>query len=84
MQALNHLGICGASGHIGDMKHADKAAKKAAARARALDEAAQRRIAKEKEAKKPTRSRATEKGGRAGPEPTRYGDWEKDGIACDF
>jgi hypothetical protein len=25
-----------------------------------------------------------EKGGRKGPEPTRYGDWEKGGIASDF
>jgi hypothetical protein len=25
-----------------------------------------------------------EKGGRAGPEPTRYGDWEKGGLAIDF
>jgi hypothetical protein len=25
-----------------------------------------------------------EKGGRAGPEPTRYGDWEKNGILSDF
>jgi hypothetical protein len=25
-----------------------------------------------------------EVGGRDGPEPTRYGDWEKDGIASDF
>ena len=25
-----------------------------------------------------------ELGGRGGPEPTRYGDWEKDGIAHDF
>ncbi|WP_374762995.1 DUF1674 domain-containing protein [Yunchengibacter salinarum] len=23
-------------------------------------------------------------GGQAGPEPTRYGDWEKNGIASDF
>ena len=23
-------------------------------------------------------------GGQAGPEPTRYGDWEKDGIISDF
>jgi hypothetical protein len=23
-------------------------------------------------------------GGRKGPEPTRYGDWEKDGIVSDF
>jgi hypothetical protein len=25
-----------------------------------------------------------EVGGRSGPEPTRYGDWEKKGIAVDF
>lgn len=25
-----------------------------------------------------------EVGGPAGPEPTRYGDWEKKGIAVDF
>lgn len=25
-----------------------------------------------------------EVGGRNGPEPTRYGDWEKAGIAVDF
>ncbi len=28
--------------------------------------------------------RPAETGGREGPEPTRYGDWEKDGIASDF
>lgn len=25
-----------------------------------------------------------ELGGRKGPEPTRYGDWEKNGIVSDF
>jgi len=25
-----------------------------------------------------------EVGGRKGPEPTRYGDWENNGIASDF
>lgn len=25
-----------------------------------------------------------ERGGRDGPEPARYGDWEKDGIVSDF
>ncbi len=25
-----------------------------------------------------------ELGGRAGPEPVRYGDWEKKGLAVDF
>jgi hypothetical protein len=27
---------------------------------------------------------ASEVGGRAGPEPTRYGDWEKNGRCIDF
>lgn len=27
---------------------------------------------------------ATEHGGRKGPDPTRYGDWESKGIAIDF
>jgi hypothetical protein len=43
---------------------------------RALEEAAARRG----EAPKPT----DEVGGPAGPEPTRYGDWERKGIAVDF
>jgi len=25
-----------------------------------------------------------ERGGRKGPEPTRYGDWEKNGLISDF
>ncbi len=32
---------------------------------------------------KDTRS-GKEIGGRKGPEPTRYGDWENNGIASDF
>lgn len=28
--------------------------------------------------------KAKEYGGRDGPEPTRYGDWEKKGIISDF
>jgi len=28
--------------------------------------------------------RAPELGGQKGPEPTRYGDWEKNGIVSDF
>lgn len=28
--------------------------------------------------------RPTELGGRDGPDPTRYGDWEKKGILSDF
>lgn len=45
---------------------------------RALEEAAARRAAEEAAAL------PTEKGGRDGPEPTRFGDWEKKGVAVDF
>ncbi|TAG26253.1 MAG: DUF1674 domain-containing protein [Rhodobacterales bacterium] len=46
---------------------------------RALAEAEARR--KEADAKAPL---PTELGGRKGPEPVRYGDWEKKGLAIDF
>ena len=45
---------------------------------RALEEAAERRAKAEPLALPP------ELGGPAGPEPTRYGDWEKGGVASDF
>lgn len=32
----------------------------------------------------PTAPRPPEVGGRPGPEPTRYGDWEKNGRCIDF
>lgn len=47
---------------------------------RALAEAAERRKATEAAAA----ARPQELGGRNGPEPVRYGDWEKKGIAVDF
>ncbi|MCI2394882.1 DUF1674 domain-containing protein [Aliiroseovarius sediminis] len=47
---------------------------------RALAEAAERRKKADAEAE----TRPTELGGRDGPEPVRYGDWEKKGIAIDF
>jgi hypothetical protein len=47
---------------------------------RALKEAEERRKARERAAD----SREQEIGGREGPDPTRYGDWEKDGIISDF
>ena len=46
---------------------------------RALDEAEARRRSKGAE-----KGLVPEVGGRAGPEPTRYGDWEKGGIVSDF
>ncbi|WP_022702378.1 DUF1674 domain-containing protein [Pseudorhodobacter ferrugineus] len=50
-----------------------------AAAVRALAEAAERRKLADAAAALPT-----ELGGRNGPEPVRYGDWEKKGIAVDF
>jgi hypothetical protein len=46
---------------------------------RALAEAEERRKAAEAKAPLPP-----ELGGREGPEPVRYGDWEKKGLAVDF
>jgi len=46
---------------------------------RALAEAEARRKAAEALPPLPT-----ELGGRDGPEPVRYGDWEKKGLAVDF
>ncbi len=51
-----------------------------AAARRALEEAAARR----RKADEKAEGRPTELGGRDGPEPVRYGDWEKKGIAVDF
>lgn len=56
----------------------DKPADLPPAAQRALAEAEARRKAAEK-APLPK-----ELGGRDGPEPVRYGDWEKKGIAVDF
>jgi hypothetical protein len=36
------------------------------------------------EKKKPEAPRPREIGGRDGPDPTRYGDWEKNGRCIDF
>jgi hypothetical protein len=46
---------------------------------RALEEAEARRLAAEADAARPH-----ENGGPKGPEPTRFGDWERKGIATDF
>lgn len=48
---------------------------------RALKEAEERRAAAEAEAKV---ERPAEHQGPKGPEPTRYGDWERKGIVSDF
>jgi hypothetical protein len=50
---------------------------------RALKEAEERRKQAEAAAAAAAK-RPKEIGGPAGPEPTRYGDWEKKGIISDF
>ncbi|MCL2717117.1 MAG: DUF1674 domain-containing protein [Alphaproteobacteria bacterium] len=52
---------------------------------RALAEAAERRAAREAAAKEAgVRAMPKEVQGPSGLEPTRYGDWERKGIASDF
>jgi hypothetical protein len=47
---------------------------------RALAEAQARRAERDRQAAE----RPKEANGPKGPEPTRYGDWERNGIASDF
>jgi hypothetical protein len=51
-----------------------------------LPPAAQRALAEAEERRKKTQTAELPKelGGRDGPEPVRFGDWEKKGIAVDF
>lgn len=57
---------------------AQRRAKLPEAARRALEEADARR------AEAPETQMPPELGGRNGPEPVRYGDWEKKGLAIDF
>ncbi len=51
-----------------------------------LPDAARRALAEAEERRRADRGPdlPTELGGRDGPEPVRYGDWERKGIAVDF
>ncbi len=55
-----------------------------------LPPAAQRALAEAEERRRKAEAQARanpmppELGGRDGPEPVRYGDWEKKGLAIDF
>ncbi|MEO1948559.1 MULTISPECIES: DUF1674 domain-containing protein [Thioclava] len=53
---------------------------------RDLPPAAIRALAEAEERRKTAQAAElpTELGGRDGPEPVRYGDWEKKGLAIDF
>jgi hypothetical protein len=61
-----------------DVPHATAERPLSEAARRALMEAADRRAAQA------ASDLAPEHGGPTGPEPTRYSDWEKKGIAVDF
>jgi hypothetical protein len=61
-----------------DSNGAEIAARIAAAGKRAAAEAQARR------ARQHAAEMSPELGGPKGPEPTRYGDWERKGIAVDF
>ena len=61
-----------------DVPHATPERPLSDAARRALLEAADRRAAAE------ATPAPVEHGGPRGPEPTRYGDWEKKGLAVDF
>lgn len=54
--------------------------------ARRIAEAGERARAEAEARRKPAAAAPTpeEIGGRSGPEPTRYGDWEKNGLISDF
>lgn len=45
---------------------------------------AQRALAEAEARRKAAEALPPEQGGPSGPEPTRYGDWERKGIAVDF
>lgn len=53
---------------------------------RPLSPAAKRALAEAEERRRNAKAQAApaEHGGRDGPDPVRYGDWEKGGLASDF
>jgi hypothetical protein len=71
---------------VSDQKHGDTSGDMATAE-RTLTPQAQRALA-EAQARRDAAAASPvgppEQGGRAGPDPVRYGDWENGGIASDF
>ena len=51
---------------------------------KALSPAAQRALAEAEARRKAAEALPPEEGGPAGPEPTRFGDWERKGLTSDF
>ena len=56
------------------------------ARDQRIADAAKRALAEDEARRKAAKAEPmpTELGGRDGPEPTRFGDWERKGITVDF
>lgn len=69
-----------------DAEHKEPVSTDPTQQASRLPAAAQRALAEAEERRNAASatSMPKEHGGRGGPEPTRFGDWEKDGIAHDF
>ena len=55
-----------------------------AARVREAGERARAEAEARHKAAQPAKPKPEELGGQKGPEPTRFGDWEKKGIVSDF
>jgi len=74
---MNKDGDEKAGGGVADVEGAAPGVCLTPAARRALEEAAERR-------RKAAADLPPEEGGPKGPEPTRYGDWERKGRAVDF
>lgn len=61
-----------------------KIAKEVEIRIRAAGKRARAEAEARQAAREASRNMAKELGGPKGPEPTRYGDWEKKGLISDF
>ena len=68
------------------MPHANESGSEPGCTRKALTPAAERALAEAEERRRRAAASpaAKEIGGRDGPDPVRYGDWEKGGIASDF
>ncbi|MEM7299621.1 MAG: DUF1674 domain-containing protein [Pseudomonadota bacterium] len=69
-------------------EHTKSEEKERASEVRTLTPAAKRALAEAEERRKvrdaDEKPSPAELGGREGPDPSRYGDWENNGIASDF
>ena len=77
LRIFHAVADAGSLTHAGDTLHLSQSA--VSRQIRALEEAAERRRKEKAQAERPA-----ERNGPSGEEPTRYGDWERGGIAYDF